>query len=257
MPAPANLPRDALDAWHTEGLLVIEDALDHRQSASFQRWAEAISRPPTADQRRLQYFERIDAAPSLCRTERFLDDDPGLRALLIAGTLPAIAGVLLGEEARLYKEKLNHKLPGGGGFAPHQDAVAYPNVSRSITCLIAADAMTSANGCLEFAPGRYDSLLPTDAAGCIVPEVARSLRWRPVPVAAGAVMFFNSFVPHRSGPNRTPAPRRAFYLTYNPASEGDLRERYYAMRDAGLAATEPAGAPVRISLIGHFQGEPV
>jgi hypothetical protein len=256
MTAPVELPRDAVDIWQTQGLLVVEDALDEGQRARVAGWADALSRPPAAGERRLQYFERIDSAPALCRTERFLDDDADLRELFVRGRLPVIAGALLGEPALLYKEKLNHKLPGGGGFAPHQDAVAYPNVSRSITCLIAAEAMTPDNGCLEFAVGSYPTLLSTDVAGCIAGDIAAALSWRAVPLAAGAVLFFTSLVPHRSGPNRTTTPRRAFYLTYNPASEGDLRLRYYAMREAGLAAARAAGTPARISLIGHFQGEP-
>jgi ectoine hydroxylase-related dioxygenase (phytanoyl-CoA dioxygenase family) len=256
MSAPAELSPQALDAWRTQGFLVIEDALDAVSRARLPDWADQLAVPAQPGEQRLQYFERIGGAAALCRVERFLDDVPALRALLVAGRLPSIAGALLGEDASLYKEKLNTKQPGGAGFAPHQDAVAYPDVSRSITCLIAADAMTIENGCLEFASGRYTDVLPTDDAGCLAADIADSLAWEAVPLAAGAALFFTSQVPHRSGPNRTAAPRRAFYLTYNPASEGDLRLRYYAARAAGMAAAQAAGAPTRISLIGHFQGEP-
>lgn len=256
MSVPSFLSPEALQAWRSRGFLVVEDALDATARGSLRAWAEAMARPPRVGEQRLQYFERIGSAAALCRTERFLDDDSDLRALLVGGAVPAIAGVLLGAEATLYKEKLNCKPPGGAGFAPHQDAVAYPNVSQSITCLIAVEAMTPENGCLEFAAGHITALLPTDAAGCVAPDVVESLDWQAVPLMAGAALFFTSFVPHRSGPNRTAAPRRAFYLTYNPLSEGDLRADYYRMRAARLAAAEASGMPARISLIGHFQGEP-
>ena len=43
----------------------------------------------------------------------------------------------------------------------------------------------------------------------------------------GDLVLFDSYVPHRSGPNHTCAPRRAFYVTYNAASQGDCRTAYY------------------------------
>ena len=42
------------------------------------------------------------------------------------------------------------------------------------------------------------------------------------------MVLFDAYVPHRSAPNLTDSPRRVLYLTYNKASEGDHRERYYA-----------------------------
>jgi hypothetical protein len=48
------------------------------------------------------------------------------------------------------------------------------------------------------------------------------------------VIFFDSFVPHASKPNLTDAARRILYLTYNLASLGDHRVRYYADKHASL-----------------------
>jgi 2-aminoethylphosphonate dioxygenase len=65
-------------------------------------------------------------------------------------------------------------------------------------------------------------------------------------------------VPHRSGPNRTAHPRRALYLTYNAASEGNLRQAYYDDRERQLAqrsASTTGEKTARISTIGHFLGE--
>ena len=53
-----------------------------------------------------------------------------------------------------------------------------------------------------------------------------------MPTEPGDVLFFDSFVPHRSGPNRTSVQRRVLYVTYNGASAGDSRERYYADKRA-------------------------
>ena len=52
--------------------------------------------------------------------------------------------------------------------------------------------------------------------------------YRPVHCQPGDAVFFDSFAPHRSQPNRTGRARRVLYITYNRQSEGDSRERYYA-----------------------------
>ncbi len=48
------------------------------------------------------------------------------------------------------------------------------------------------------------------------------------PTAPGDAMFFDSYAPHRSGPNMTDKSRRVLYVTYNRASQGDHRARYFA-----------------------------
>jgi 2-aminoethylphosphonate dioxygenase len=56
------------------------------------------------------------------------------------------------------------------------------------------------------------------------------LRVEPLLAVPGDVIVFDAWAPHRSGPNRSPAPRRSYYLTYNPASAGDHRADYYARK---------------------------
>ena len=55
--------------------------------------------------------------------------------------------------------------------------------------------------------------------------------WRdfePIIAAPGDAVFFDSFAPHRSGPNQTAERRRVLYITYGKASDGDQLEQYYA-----------------------------
>ena len=240
--------------WQENGWIVLEQALAPGIAALLDAWVSSIATPAGVDDRRLHYFEQTKNGRALCRTERFIEDHPGFEALTTRGILRELAGELLGEPAMLYKEKINHKLAGGAGFAPHQDATAYAFVNKHVTCLVAIDAMTTDNGCLEFA--RFDKceLLPGDGDGCISPVVAGDLRWQPVPVPAGAVLYFTSHAPHRSAPNLTDRPRRALYLTYNAASEGDRRYEYYLERDRAITASALSGGKARISTIGHFLG---
>lgn len=243
--------------WERDGWLVLSDLLPGEARERLDAWVSAVSQAGGPCDRRLHYFERTSEGRVLCRTERFLDDHPQLGRLIATGLLPAIAGELIGEPVVIYKEKINYKQPGGAGFRAHQDATAYPFIRHHVTCLIAVDAMTVANGCLEFAPHAMPTLLAEDGDGCIAPEVAATLDWRPVEISAGSVVFFGSHVPHRSGPNRSPTPRRALYLTYNASSDGARRGEYYAARDRLLAhRAGPGGTAARISTIGHFEGQP-
>ena len=65
--------------------------------------------------------------------------------------------------------------------------------------------------------------------------------------------LFYALIPHRSGPNKTDLPRRAIYLTFNSAAEGDLRKKYYLERDQFLAKLQTQKK--QISTIGHFEGK--
>lgn len=243
--------------WMTHGWLLFSQSLAPEVVSALSIWVGEMAAKGLGSEQRLLYYERTVQGKSLCRVERFLDDHQPLRALITTGTLPMIASTLMGEQAVIYKEKINYKLAGGAGYAPHQDAAAYRYVNHHVTCLVAVDEMTPENGCLEFAPGHQDGLMPLNDVGCIAPQLAQTLAWTPVPMPAGGVLFFSSKAPHRSGPNRTDHQRRAMYLTYNAASEGDLRQAYYDDRERQLAARSTATdheAAARLSTIGHFLG---
>jgi hypothetical protein len=62
----------------------------------------------------------------------------------------------------------------------------------------------------------------------------RSFALVPMPSNPGDVLFFDSYAPHASKPNRTRRPRRILYLTYNAASAGDHRLRYFAEKRANF-----------------------
>jgi 2-aminoethylphosphonate dioxygenase len=124
----------------------------------------------------------------------------------------------------LFKDKLIYKLPGARGYDLHQDYPAcWPGFPRSfVTVLLAIDAMDAGNGCTEVFAGYHHHPLATEEGGGIrIPEerVAESRRV-PLVLAPGDVAFFGCFVPHRSAPNRSRSPRRAYYLSYNAQSDG-------------------------------------
>ncbi len=253
---------DQLASWRADGWLVLPGLLDDASVAEITRWIEEVaswagdgSTPPT---RGLHHFERTDRGPALARSERFADDHAGLGSLLRASVVTDVLAELLGEPAVLFKEKVNHKQPGGAGFAPHQDATAYRFVDHHVSVMVPVDPSTTASGCLDFAPGHTRGLLPAER-GRIRDDVAAELGWRPVEVGPGDLVCFDSYAPHRSGTNTSDRPRRALYLTYNAASRGDHRARYYADKEAELAREGGSfdGERVRISINDDFLGRPL
>lgn len=190
---------------------------------------------------------------SVCRFEYIAGCLPAFRASHVEKIRRHISE-LLGEAFVLFKDKCNVKSPGGGGFSAHQDIAAYDSFGPPyhVTAALALDAATPANGCLEVAVNYLN--LPVQARemrqtgfgdlplfGChrggprngdIVDEVQAALIWKPVPMQAGDVLLFDSYVPHRSAVNRTAHARRVFFLTFNPARHGDRYADYYRKKNA-------------------------
>ena len=141
-------------------------------------------------------------------------------------------GELFGEGAVLWKEKLNFKKPGSSGFAPHQDAQAgwlEHNQTIHISVGVSVDATTVENGCLEMVRGKHKLGLIGPVRGDIAEEVVAPLKWEPLPTKPTTIVFFDSFVPHRSSPNSTQKDRRVCLSTYSKKSEADFytRQKYY------------------------------
>ena len=244
---------DAVQEFDARGWVVL-DVLPRSTRALLAAWAAevaALSEPTGV----WQHYEQTASGPQLCRSEHFVEAHPGLRDLLTRGPMLEAASALLGEPAVLYKEKINHKLPGGAGYRAHQDAPAYPMISNHVSAMVAIDDADAGNGGLEVVSGCFDRVLPLDDRGCVDRSVESTLDWEPVSVPAGATLWFHSRTPHRSGPNRSSRPRRALYPTYNAAREGDRRAEYYAAKAAAFAAAPP-GDRAMVSLIGDFEGRP-
>jgi 2-aminoethylphosphonate dioxygenase len=222
-------PED-LAEYRRDGFLVIRGFLQGAPLADVRHWVDEVAAAAEVPGRQMVYYEDSLVVPGqriVQRIENFCPFHAGFDQLLRQGPLIEWAGALLGGDAVLFKDKINFKLPGGSGFKAHQDQQAGWSVYAPLflTAMLSIDESTIENGCLEIAAGRHREGLigeewrPLDPAG---------FEFQPVPTIPGDVIFFDSFVPHVSGPNRTDAPRRILYVTYAQASDGDQRARYFA-----------------------------
>ena len=239
-PAPNGVDRDPTITecaeMERDGYLVVRNFFGTNQIADLLRWTTEFETAPEVPGRHWVYHEDSlteSGRRVIQRIEYFCQFHEGFDQLIRYAGLQRWAAVLLGGPVVLFKDKINFKMPGGGGFKAHQDQQAgwgrYAPIF--ITALVTLDAATEENGCLEIAAGRHREGMIGEE-WCPLDEANLSLQ--PVPTAPGDVIFFDSFAPHASKPNFTDVPRRILYLTYNLARHGDCRVRYYADKHASF-----------------------
>src|SRR5262249_10179437 len=147
------------------------------------------ARPPEVG-RQMVYFEDSLTTPGtrvLSRIEKFVEYDGALSRLVFDERVVGPASALLGDRAVLFKDKINFKMPGGGGFTPHQDI--QPGWDRYapyfLSVLIAVDANTIENGCLELAAGHHRRGLIGRRWEPLEGEELAGIVFRPYPMEPG------------------------------------------------------------------------
>jgi hypothetical protein len=229
--------------------------LDEAAIAGLREWAREVEAWPAGSHVWGHYAEATANGPAICRTENVSACHPGV-AGLVDGALRDVASDAIGERVVAFKDKINYKQPGGAGFRPHQDRVAYPGVTRVMSILVAIDACSTESGCLWLAGG-VDEVLPTDDRGVVQEEIARGLSWTAVELVPGDAVCLDGLVPHYSDANRTGRPRRVLVASYAPESEGYTRTQYYAARNDVMTKSSAVDGRFRISTLADFEGAEV
>ncbi len=215
-------------------------------------WTNAVESWPVGSHVSGQYAEQITDRVAVCRTENVSACHPGIAAL-VEGPLRAIATDALGRPANGFKDKINYKHPGGAGFRPHQDRLAYPGVSEVLSILVAIDECSTESGCVWVADG-VDQLLPTDDRGVVRSDVVATLRWEPAELAPGDAVLLGGLTPHYSEPNRGTQRRRVLVASYAPTREGYTRHEYYSARADTMRRASEHDGRFRISTLADFDG---
>ncbi len=188
--------------------------------------------------------EELDSS-LISRIEYLTGANADFRGFVIDNIQPTIEAIV-GKELNIFKDKCNLKLPGSDGFPPHQDYIAYQHFppDYNITAMIPIDDMDIENGCVQFAKNYRESafvnsanveniasgqrIFDTDDRGGIVAEVVTKIKWQASTPNAGDIVLFDHFIPHFSQANMTQSPRRAYFITFSLAEQGDWYEFYFA-----------------------------
>jgi ectoine hydroxylase-related dioxygenase (phytanoyl-CoA dioxygenase family) len=227
---------DDVARMRRDGYLVVRNFVSPHQLAELLQWTAQLEGAPEVSGRHWVYREDSMTTPArrvIQRIENFCPYHAGFDRFIRDSALVRWTGALMGAPVVLFKDKINFKMPGGAGFKAHQDQQAGWTVYAPlfVTAMVTLDAATLENGCLEVSAGRHREGLIGEQWK---PLEEQGLNLQAIPTGPGDVIFFDSFVPHASKPNLTDSPRRILYITYNLASEGDHRERYFADKHASF-----------------------
>ena len=191
------LSDEQLNTFREDGFVVARRLLDLEHISKVSIWSDEMLARPEESGKHWVFHEKSlkgDKRDLISRIEYISPFHEGFRRLIEALKKPA--SQLLGEEAVLFKEKINFKMPGGDGFKPHQDSQAgwgtYANFY--INALVSIDAATIENGCLELCArhhkkGLFNLWKPLNQAEM------EGMVFEPIPTDPGDVVFFDCYAP--------------------------------------------------------------
>jgi ectoine hydroxylase-related dioxygenase (phytanoyl-CoA dioxygenase family) len=226
-----------LKAFQRDGFLVVRGMYSPAEIEALSAAIDELVARSTETGKQMSYFEDSLKEPGkriLSRIEKFVEYQKVLGDLVHDEKMMGRLAALLGEEALLFKDKINFKMPGGGGFEAHQDIQpGWDDYCQYfISVLVTIDDSNEKNGCLELASGHHTRGLIGERWKPLTGDQIAGIDFVKYPMVPGDVAFFDCFVPHKSEPNLTDKQRRNLYLTYNRKSEGDHRQKYFADKRA-------------------------
>jgi ectoine hydroxylase-related dioxygenase (phytanoyl-CoA dioxygenase family) len=231
-----SLTPEQIQIFSEKGFIVLKQFFDNDTMRKVSAWLDDLEDRPETSGHAAKYYERspVTGEDILVRAEHVLGDhDPEMAQLLLAPKTIECLTRLFGETPVLFKEKINYKHPGCRADKLHQDQAAGWNAYADffISMCIVVDPNREENAALRFMnSGNYQKSLMKDEWQPL--SQSSSVDWADdeyvmLEADPGDVIFFDCYVPHGSPPNESNRDRRNVYLTFNKASDGDLRARYY------------------------------
>lgn len=198
------------------------------------------------------HYEKINNKRVIRRIEKIYDQ-PAVKKTLNQKKLNAAISKLLGGKSKLFKDKINFKLPGSVGFLPHIDGhFLWKNKKKQtmkgwsyyaknfLNVVVPLEKSDERNGCLFVADIDYtkkvlgrnweeirSNLMPRTPL--IRKKLLKKIKFKPIKLKAGDILFFDWKVCHFSKKNLSANSRIIFYLTYaqSKSSKKNIRKNYY------------------------------
>jgi ectoine hydroxylase-related dioxygenase (phytanoyl-CoA dioxygenase family) len=228
-----NLTKQQLSDFQRDGYLFVKKLFAGEELKQLEQEMEKLMAVPDDRSTTIwKFYEESSLEKGkriLNRIEYFSSTFPYWKKICTQGKVSEYISELLGEESILFKDKINLKLPGGDGFKPHQDMHGEWELYADyfISACIALDPSTIENGCLEVAAGEHKKGLIGKLWEPIPENELANLKFVAVPMEPGDCIFFDSFTPHQSAPNKSKLARKNIFLSYNKKSAGDHLQKYY------------------------------
>jgi ectoine hydroxylase-related dioxygenase (phytanoyl-CoA dioxygenase family) len=217
------LSKQQIEQFNRDGFLLVRALYTPEEMLQISAWTDEVASADETPGKTMMYFEssQQDDSRILSRVENFVPFHDGFQHLITRR---------LGESSILFKDKINFKLAGADGFKEHQDVQAgwddYADLH--ITAMIAIDETNEANGSLEVIAGMHKQGVLGEMWAPLTDSDTANVPYQAIHCQPGDAIFFDSYAPHRSMPNKTDHARRVLYITFNKMSDGDHRAQYYA-----------------------------
>jgi ectoine hydroxylase-related dioxygenase (phytanoyl-CoA dioxygenase family) len=232
----STLSQEQKKDFQERGFIVLKGFFDTEVVDRLSSWLDELSQKAPDDGAEAKYYEKspISDESLLVRAEYLLGEhNPEITDILLNERTLSSLEDLFGEAPVLFKEKANYKLPGCRPDKLHQDQAAGWNAYTDfyISMAIVVDENRKDNAALSFmCSGNYDKSLMSEEWTPLTmddPPYQPEDEYMLLEAQPGDVVFFDSYVPHGSPANTSDSQRRNIYLTFNKASDGDLRQQYY------------------------------
>lgn len=187
------------------------DALARRIEDHQRRHQEAV-----AEQGGTQGISRSN---EITFTDHLAEHDPAIRAFCERPEFVALTTQLLGPDTDLYWNQSVFKMPETPREFPwHQDD-GYTPVTPTpyLTLWLALNDATPENGCISVLPGSWKRGLvehQPSPLGLVCHDADDPNQGVRVPVSTGSLAVFWSLTMHKSGPNVSDGPRKAYVIQY-------------------------------------------
>ena len=121
-----SLTKEEIENYEKNGYLIKRQFYDSDEITKIRNWVYEYTEKKQEDWeagKEMAYYEtsKNDNSRVLSRVENFLQYHEGFKELVESTRIKNCMEDLLKEPAVIFKEKINFKKPGGGGFRPHQD----------------------------------------------------------------------------------------------------------------------------------------
>jgi ectoine hydroxylase-related dioxygenase (phytanoyl-CoA dioxygenase family) len=224
---PATLDRQAAQ-FHRDGYLPGPIVLAGERLTAARDAVDGIISDRCQRASELLVFRRDRAAPNAqVHVVGSWRAEPALRDLAFDPVIVRLVCRLIGAPSvRLFRDQLFVKAPRSGTTVPwHQDYSDWTHTTPPchVTCWVALDDASEANGCLSYVPGSHrgpllPKITPRDDMASAFARLPASLRAtfapQSVPVPAGGCVLHHCLTVHGSPGNDTAAVRRAVAITY-------------------------------------------
>ena len=235
----------ALDHWRTEGWARLPQVASSRMLTTLRARSEDVVAgtsgieglffqpdAPTGRYADLQFGHGYVGSDVAYRKIEKLERDPAFLSWLGNDLFARIVQAVLGPHVCLYRATLFWKAARVGSDLPfHQDGGRFWGLDRApqMQLWTALDDAPLQAGCLVVLPGSHRAGLATPLGGVVpaahVAAADAAGHEVAVPARAGDVILVHNLVWHRSGPNGTDQPRRAFTTAYLDGATRCLRKK--------------------------------